>query len=565
MNDGFTFEGLMNRKKMGVERMKKHNYQEAVKDFKMVTDNLFVDNDKKAAIKMNCFNLASQCYIEIGELDKASKASIEAITVFDMMRPREFEKTQHKRKDILYPHFSNAFIRQGQIKEKQGDIMEAISYYNKAILINPKGLGSQFIDECLLNNYGIPKINKNDEKLKPFSDLCNNLFDQKELTPTFHEILKLLNGGTITRETLTYLDQAGIPELLLGILQLHLTSESVVDIMLAIISFFVRNGYKDAWRNVQGIDKALLEYKDNVTIIEDIVGIVYFCPKELYSHFAKSELLEAFIDCFNLELSEEEFDKLFLIIFRVVTNKNGTIEILEKRNILNLILKYKTTNSFNLLTKLTFSEKIVLEIRNGEAMNWVFEMLKTNKTNHLILNICFIIMTKIFQCTTEEGNTPEKKKFALDCIENIMPIAIANNKKIEVIRDIYWILIEAIPYTTEAIQKLKIIQFTTLMITTHNNDPDDINMFLKYLYMCAKNGLVNQLKENHSVLPTVMKLVDKYSKYRQIIEKVVALAVMLEHPKKEELLQAALIQFPNSKVLKEYVGILEFAIKNINK
>ena len=222
MSVGYTLEGLKIRKAMGNERLKKHQYKEAIADSKMVADNVFITDDRKAALKLGSYNSIALCYIEMGELDNAYNATVEAVCIFDMMRPNEFAKSQHKKNDILFKPLHTTFIRQGQIKEKKGEFLDAIDYYQKANLIFPNGEGTKKIKECLFNNYGVPEIDLDDKRLQPFSNLANDLFDISKLMVGIQEIIKKINEGSLTKDDLVYIDQKGITELLLGILQIHI-------------------------------------------------------------------------------------------------------------------------------------------------------------------------------------------------------------------------------------------------------------------------------------------------------------------------------------------------------
>ena len=566
MSVGYTLEGLKIRKAMGNERLKKHQYKEAIADFKMVADNVFITDDRKAALKLGSYNSIALCYIEMGELDNAYNATVEAVCIFDMMRPNEFAKSQHKKNDILFKPLHTTFIRQGQIKEKKGEFLDAIDYYQKANLIFPNGEGTKKIKECLFNNYGVPEIDLDDKRLKPFSNLANDLFDISKLMVG---IIKKINEGSLTKDDLVYIDQKGITELLLGILQIHIESEDIVDVMLTFASYFFKNKCKCGWKNIQAIDKVLNEYKDNATIVDDIINILEFCPKDLFSHFANSNSLLNLIELFKVELEDNDtFNKLFFVLFRIVNNTNGTLDILKNTNIIEIILKYKTLNALNFLTKLAFNEELANKIKTNEVIEWIFTMLQDNINEKFYIDVCLIVLTRVFQTAVTEL-TPMNKEYAAKCVDNVIPILMKNSKDIEVVRDVYGILIPAIPYAPEKVKAYNILRITSLMISTNIENKNDSYLFLKYVYKCGKQGLVEEIKEVKAILPTILKLIEKYPKIRQIVERVVYLAIILEHPNKIQLLRAALVQFPQSKVLKPYVYMLKEIVneelKQINK
>ncbi|OHT12185.1 hypothetical protein TRFO_18198 [Tritrichomonas foetus] len=561
MSSVATFAGCQLRRDFGLEKMKRHEYQEAIKDFQMVVENLLADNDQKAALKMFCFNQMALCYIELNEFDKAKMASAEAICIFDIMRPNELEKKYHRKNDVLFPHFHTSFVRRGQVFEKQKDFKAALEEYRKANALTTKGEANQRIQEVLVQ-FGIPAIDLDDENLKPFSQIANNLFDPQELISNFRDSITLLGKNPPTQETIKYLDMHGITQLILGILNFNISSEILVDISLTVTNFFIRNGATGMWANTDVIKKVIVEYQDNTTIISDILTTLASCPNDKFIQFAEPEILKILLDAFNLELKDEELDGIFLFFFHVISSdrSGNSTKFFEESTILDLIAKKKTQNALILLSRLSFSKKIIDEIKVNGMIDMVFEFLKEHSSLNLHINASTIILEQILNYP-ESSDKFNIEEYATRCFEELTKIVMLNTKNFDNLNELLKVLSRCIKYAPKAVGPSKIITATSAVLSVNNTNAKLILTSLGFLYECAHQGLIEELNNSNLALKAAMSTLQKFPKNQTIVENAVGIACLMEHPKREELLQAALLQFPKTEFLKPFVYLLtQYAI-----
>lgn len=323
-----TLPVAQQRRDYGMEKLKRRRYEDAIVDFQAVTENLLVDTDQKAAVKMICFNQMALCYLELEDYDRATIASGESILLFDKMRPGEMDKKVHKKNDILFQPCHNAFVRRGQIFEKQKKYKEALSHYRTALTLTQRGEAKQRIQD-VLSQFGIPAIDQEDPKLKPLSDIVqlDNLFQPDSLTNAFRGIIDVINNKP-TLEQIQYWDANGISEALLGILNFNMQSEMNVDIALTITNYFMRFGATHAWLNSDVLIAVFNEYHDNTSIVSDLLTIFSQCPKGHTDSFARKDVIGHLMEAFDLEIKDDEHDKIVRFLFDIFSSNPNAVEYL---------------------------------------------------------------------------------------------------------------------------------------------------------------------------------------------------------------------------------------------
>ncbi|KAK8882347.1 hypothetical protein M9Y10_044989 [Tritrichomonas musculus] len=556
MSTTLSLAGAQQRKEFGVEKMKHQRYEDAIQDFKMVVENFLVDNDQKAGLKMLCYNQMALCYIELGDYTQATIASGEAITLFDLMRPGELEKKVHRKNDPLFQHFHTSFVRRGQIFEKQKKYQEALNEYRKALALTSKGEANQRIQDVLVQ-FGIPPVDQNDPKLKPFSDVLplENLFNSEKLTESFRGIIDVLGHSDLTREQLAYIDQSGVTQALLGILNFHMKSELLVDIALTVTNFLDKNGCTHSWANADVLIAILNEYHDNSGIISDLLTTFACCPKEKYGAFARKDVFDHLLEAFDLELKEDELDGIFYFMFNILTAQGDAIAYLEGTKILDYAMKKRTLNSMLIISRLSLSPSFIEQIKVNGAIDWAFEFLNESNTSGLNIGISTLILRQV-QTHPEENEKFKIEEFADRCFTEIMPAIKANTKNFKNMNDLLEFMIPLVKISPKSVGPSNIILAASAALAVNNENAGLILTCLSFLYECAHQGLIQELSSSKLPLSSVMKTLEKFPKNQTVVEKTVGFACLMNHPNKEKLLQAALMQFPKSDFLKPFTHIL---------
>ena len=552
-----TLAGCQQRREFGLEKMKKKNWEGAIEDFQIIVKNLLADTDRKAALKMDSFNNMSLCFIQLDEYDKANLAAGESILIFDLMRPHtnfdEIEK--HPRKnDPVFQQFHVSFVRRGQVYEKQKMYKEALEEYKKALKVNPKGEGNQKIQDLLIT-FGIQPVDVSDPKLKPFSQVAECMFDSNKIVDSFRDSIHILSEGKVTKETIQYLDENGITQLILGILNFHMENETVVDIALTITNFFIKHGAKRMWTNTDILISVLKQYHDNTTILTDLIIIFSSCPNDKYKSFNKPEVYQFLTEAFTLEIKDDELDIIFLFLFHILSSEKTAIDNFQDPKILEYILARKTFNGFVLLSRLSISDVFLNVMKTNGTLDWVFESLKEKSDISTYFDITIIILRQFLKSGASEGFNINE--FADRCFNELTPLALKNTKNPKKLAEIINFLAQCLKYSPESCTKCNFINFVSANLAINKTEPELIIRSVEFLYECANDGLIPALKSSKIALKSVMDTLLRFPNNQFIVEYATSIAVLMGHEKKDQLLQAALMQFPNSTILNKYVDNLK--------
>jgi len=168
--------------------------------------------------------------------------------------------------------------------------------------------------------------------------------------------------------------------------------------------------------------------------------------------------------------------------------------------------------------------------------------------NQLIVAATFVIADML-----KEG---ENKELLKDCAEkSFKPVfeVINKYKKDEIIlSNGMAVLALATPYMISSVVEMKLIQFTSVILSLNINDEYVVANSLMLLRNAAANGLVENIKASHTILPAMRKALKTHTNVQDVIENGVILAILCDTPDKNELLKAGVSLYPESKVLKPY-------------
>ncbi|OHS98904.1 hypothetical protein TRFO_34773 [Tritrichomonas foetus] len=569
---GNTIQGLLRRRDFGNEKVRRQKYDEAIQDFQQVVENLVVDNDQKASLKMMCYNQIALCKIELGDLDGAEVATRESINIFNIMRPDEMKKKQHRKNDILFPLYHTALCRIGQIEEKLHNLKKAITIYQGALVIYPKGEAKQLISDCLVQ-FGIPPVDLEDPNLMPYSKIYNCIFDINALIGCYQECIDKINNQMPNEEEIQKLDDGGIVQMILGVVDFLLDSddanaEIVIDISLTVAALFIKRGATKAWANAYIIKKVIEHFKGNQKLLSTCLTILGTCPVKKYQIFAEESTVRVLVDALKLELSQDQVNEIFRFLYYTLDKNSKLIEYIAETDVLDFAIKTHSVDSFLLVSRLILSEKVANMSKTNGVIDWAFSTIAENINISAYIQISLVIIGRIIQVANktdektdnEGGNGFDLKEFSARCFKELLPVIKQNQKDPSILTDTFTILSYVLPNAKEMIHETKLLPISSVLLSANIDNIEFVTKQLSFIYQCAKLDLVEEISSVKPLLPTIMKALDKYPNKQPIVEYSIALAVLLNHPNKETLLQSGLMQFPSSPILKVYVDILKFAL-----
>lgn len=556
------FQSFQNRKNFGMDKLKRKKYEEAKQDFQYVVDNIFVDNDTKAALKMTCCNQIAFCCLELSQIDEAIQACNESNKVYLLMRPPTKTKKTSKN-DILNFPYHTYFIRLGQIEEKRQQYHKALQMYQEALKAYPKGDASQFMSDCLFN-FGIPSLNADDPAIQPFGKIYYCIFDITKLFGCYQECIDSINHHPPTPEEIKKIDQAGVVQMIIGLANFLLIEagnpniDPLVEISLKIAYFFIKGGAVRVWSNIQGLIEIINAYKENKELLICCSRILLLYPVEKYKIFGSPEFLHIWSHALNMEnITVEEKSSIFKIIYYILNIHRPLIDSLQDTNVFEIVLQTHTDDSFILLSLLVMSDYFAKKSQLDEIVEWANTSIEKHIESASFLQLCLIIVNRLL-IVPENNENFNFKNYIESAFSSICQI-VMRQKFESILEDAYIVLARMVKYVSkEKVHDTKIIRLTSLHLASHMKLPEFEIRLLDFLYNCSLvPHLVDELTVVEPLLPTVMKILNDYPNQQLIVEFSISLAVTMNHPNKESLLRAGLLQFPESTKLKQHIDLLK--------
>ena len=558
----FSIQGLHKHREFGMEKMRKQKYEDAIEDFQIVTSNLLVNNDHTAALKMTCFNQMAQCYIELNEYEKATEAIAQAHHIFQLMRPDHDKNKNPRNNDIVYQCGHTTICRLGQIEEKKKQYKKALQYYKHALSYYEKGEAVQHIQDCLYN-FGIPPIDQKNKALEPYNKIYENIFDIASIINNYQECVTGISEKMPSEDKIKALDNGGIVEMILGIADFYLdetseNSEVVVEISLTLVIFFVRNGATKVWNNIKALYDIIMKSKDKHKTLATCISILDCCPRSKLEAFTNKEFIDILIDQLKQDESSNQIKAILKIIYFSLPEKKDFIESVNSEALLDFILADHSLDSFFILNSLILSDPLLSKCKTQDTINWIFNIMKENASELTVTRYGLIILARIAQ-SNDWGESLDRKEFCENCFKEVVTIIKANQKTPNLLLNCYKMLQILLPNAIEQVHETKILVISSVFLSLYLNQLDLIQMILQFIFICSEE-CIEELKSVKPLLQTVMKVLEHYPKNEKINEYTISLAIALDHPKKEALLQGGLMQFPNSNIFKSKIDILNIKL-----
>jgi hypothetical protein len=338
------------------------------------------------------------------------------------------------------------------------------------------------------------------------------------------------------------------------VINFQLSSELCVDVGLTLGNYFMRRGGDSVWHDHQVIATILKNHSSSATIMSDCLAFLSCCPRHLHKFFGDKAYLDVYMHMFTLDLEERDIREIFVILYHVMPAGGPELDYFKGTNILELILRWRHPNSMMLLTKVTCVAEIATAARQSEAVDWCFELLANRETEIVLVEAVFVALTNIVRFAEEvpDGIAWPPERLAVRLFETGVPVVLATHRQNpDVMARAFQLFAECLPQGIEAALQGKVIALASVLLLTNMEQPKFAFVLVCFLWACADNGLVPQLRAVEKALPNVLKAMDKYIDEPQIMEKCVGIVLLLEHPKRFEWLQMAIRRCPKSPFLKQ--------------
>ncbi|OHT15215.1 hypothetical protein TRFO_42652 [Tritrichomonas foetus] len=547
-------EALNALKVSGTKRLQAKKYIDAIQVFTSVIDQLSPSNDDESNLKSVCLLNRSACYIIQNDFAQATKDAEEAIKICQSRRDaNHFEKSTPEalKNDILTHTFALANVRLGEINEAQLDNVNAFKYYSIAFKVEPEGEAKKSIRE-LLKKYNVPEIRTNDKDLEIFAKIRSSIHDEQSLIQNLAALMEQTAlQNTIPQAIYNKIDQLKYPFLFYAILQLYNNVEMIVFQCMIILRTFCEHQMKSVWSEFLLIKEVMTKYANNKNIIVECIKFLRNSPNDKYQLFVKHDFLAPIAAALKLDLNEVEAESIFHLLYYIASSPSHVSRVADI-GIMKDILQRRTIGALMLLSKLCQDPELLIEASENGANEWVLQMAHDHGCEHsAVMHAACVYYSRLLLNRKDEVNEAKKDEIA-QMFDTFAPVVMKNAKSQEVVSSVFAAFALGVRFATEKVKQHKIVNLASVILSIYIKNPAISQNIVTFIYECADNGLVDDIKAVPAAVTTVMRAFTENPSAQTIVERAAAVAFLCDHENKDKLLGAALMQFPESKFLLDF-------------
>lgn len=523
------------------------------------------------------------------------------------------EKNIEKLKSDSLTHlFALSNLRLGESYDSLNEIRKAFQYYSIAYNAeqfddkNPNYNNNQearkAIRDFLQRIYNVPDIkpNGNNDDIKGFAEMRNGITDKSAMGKPLTTFLSRVYANAINTQTMKKLETLKYFNLIYAILHLYIDDQMIAIQAIAVTRFICNKHYRSFYDHLF-ILKDIMESKiDDPAIISECIKILALAPRDDHQSLVKLGFIQLAIKCFDLgdKIKDSDYDLVFCFLFAISqapsmihylieesqsntekANADNTNEDQEEDlRIVHLILEKRTIYGVMLLSKICTVKPVTLLADKLGATEWILSLLKgildvdikdfVEQKKDLIYGAQIFLSRLLLVRTNEQNQAAEKDKHEIsNTIDILVPILKKGSKNPEVVSICFAYLAQATQYAPEKIKELHVVTLASLLLSIHTKFTPATQNIISFLYETADHAhLIDEIKGCKAALPTVFKAVHDHPRSQVIVERAVALAYLCDHESKDNLLKAALEQFPKDEFIEKFLADHEDLVKrNINK
>ncbi|KAH0791449.1 hypothetical protein GPJ56_004664 [Histomonas meleagridis] len=491
------------------------------------------------------------CNLFLDKKDDALSDANAVITLYKEKRPDDESKVVKEdvlNKDPLIQVLSLAYLRKGQVLEAKTQLLDALQEYSlsNALKISDEGQAAM---KRVLKVVGIPEnFEQTDAQLKPFGMIVLHIISEMNLMASLTALMTYLTENELSDDLIKKINDTGASRVLFGAMQLHMDNEMIVVGCISAARICAEKGIGDVFNGFMIIRIAMEHWKNNANVIGDALRFLRLSPAELIPYLARSDFIPPVCAAMQLPITDDEFEAVYFLLFHLGNTVPQMTQIVSE-GVLDNLFEKKNESGFMLLSKLVQMEDVAKQSYNQGAIDWALEYLQTTKENMIIVS-SFILLANMLSVV----EPPDEKYTAI--FDAVWPKIKGASKDGSIVSNGFAVLSMCAEKVKAKIEEQNIINVASALLQVHTNNQIVAQNIISFLYECSVNGMLQTIKNTRPVLPTVMNALKMYPKNRSIVERSVALAVLCDHPNKESLLQAGIIEFPESEILKKYLNII---------
>jgi tetratricopeptide (TPR) repeat protein len=538
----------------GMNKLMAGKYQQAINDFTQIIDKVKATSEDRIAIKIFAFSQRSYCNIMLKSYEKAMEDVNQAIEIAESARKEKdiqgMSETA-RQEDAIIPLLVESLVRRGNIYDLTDYCLEALKEYKAALNILPNS-DAKSAYEKLLRSCGVPSLKKDNEKLKVFVEIVENILNRGELLNKLNALIAFFGkDNEIPKPDIEFYASSKAINVPDGVLTIYVRDRDVVLTCLKAIYAIGEKKCLPVFAFFEDVKDCIARYSKDAEIVTEALGILYDTPEEAFNKFANEEAIDPIIETLSLNLPEEVEEKVFFILFNIASNDAKVIAECNNPLVLETIEKKKNVGAAILMSRLEQCKGFALFAFQKIGMRWMTDLLNENLPKEKL--ICILIAVTralLFMSDVEELNTAEEANAA---IEKIIPILTKHLKSSDIASNSFAALALCAEFAPEKIRQVRALQLASLGIVIHAKVENAVQNIISFVYGCSMYNLLNDIKETGTLVSSALAVIREFPTKEPICERAIALAVKTDHPAKKDLLIAGLKQFPDSKILKDLI------------
>ena len=546
-------EEKLTLKEEGTKLMHEGKYEEAVKLFNDAIGEIDAESDEEALFKSVCLLNRSNCRIFMNNLGDAFEDASLVVYLFKIRQPKFSILNPENAPKKLISIYALAEQRKAEIYESINDLTNAIqAYYLYSRLTNTN---LKDLLHGVYSKLGFPDLDENDKDLAPYAKFYTTIVSEGQVLETLSNIITLFQESIFTDDYLKKIIENGCFMFFFGVLYLFIDHEVVVQAVLFILKNFAELGVLEIYDGIVVVRSVIDHYATNKEIIGLLLLYLKLAPDEVINKLEINDFIVPVMKLINLDLSPEESDAGFWILFRSIKSKDNFNEA-RKNGVIDSIIIKATKSSVLLLSKLCQNDECCAEAHAKGAIPFCIAVL--NKvTDQLIIASSLIVIARILLT-----NLPNTEEYSEALIQTIVPILIKNSKHEDIVSNGFAILtICASRIPPEVIRNVKAIKVSGLLLIIHNEKSSILKNVVSFLYVCSLTPLAKDISEDSSLLNNLLQIVTKHVAIEDIATKGIAIAIYCNHPIKMKLAEIGARTYPNSHIIQSAVKSLNYPTK----
>lgn len=545
-------EDFIKIKNAGIKQMNKEKWQRAADSFTKVVDALQPANDEETVLKATCLLNRAMCRLFLAQRDAALADADAVVALYRARRPDQDEAGVVRdgvlERDPLVPVLSLAYLRRGQVFESQGRLLDALQEYalSNALRVSDDGQAAM---KRIMKGVGVPDgFEQTSDELKPFAMVLLYMLSEVNLTAALTGLMHYLAEEDISDALVRRFNESGASRVLFAAMQLYMDNEVVVVGCLSAARLCAEKGIGDVFNGFMIVRLAMDHWKQNANVVGDALRMLRLAPQELMPHLARADFIPPVCAAMELPISDEEFEAVFFLLFHLGTTGPQLTQIAAE-GVVDRIFEKKSDSGFMLLSKLAQLEDVAKQIQNLGAVDLALEKMKTSDEDMVVVG-AFILIANVMSVVELPGEKCEQ------VFEIVWPKLKKESKNESYVSNGFAVLSMCSEKLGQKLIEQNVVRVASALLQVHQQKQICVQNIISFIYECAVNGLLEQIKEMRPVLPTIMNALKQYPKNRYIVERAVAFAVLCDHPNKNALLQAGIMEFPDSEILKKYMNTI---------